>query len=73
MGETKRKAFASRQQPITLDTFGGRIRVEWDPVAAVTALGQLPFFIALLNVSGVFDAWVANCPLTYTSNNAADK
>ena len=73
MGEAKRKALASRQQPITLDTFGGRIHVEWDPIAAVTALGQLPFFIALLNVSGVFDAWVANCPLTYTSNNASDK
>ena len=73
MGEAKRKALASRPEPITLDTFGGRIHVEWDPVAAVTPLGQLPFFIEFLNVSGVFDAWVANCPLTYTSNNASDK
>ena len=73
MGEAKRKALASRQEPITLDTFGGRIHVEWDPIAAVTPLGQLPFFIDFLNVSGLFDAWVANCPLTYASNNASDK
>ena len=38
----------------------------------MTPLGQLPFFIEFLNVSGFFDAWVANCPLTYTSNNASD-
>ena len=41
----------------------GRIHVEWDPAAAVTPLGQLPFFIEFLKVSGLFDAWVADCPL----------
>jgi hypothetical protein len=47
--------------------------VEWDPSAAVTPLGQLPFFIEFLKVSGLLDAWVADCPLTYQSNNAPDK
>lgn len=73
MGEAKRKALTSSCEPIALDTFGGRVHVEWDPSAAVTPLGQLPFFIEFLNVSGLFDAWVADCPLAYTSNNAPDK
>ncbi len=73
MGEGKRKALAVRKEPIALDTFGGRIHVEWDPAAAVTPLGQLPFFIEFLKVGGLFDAWVEDCPLTYQSNNAPDK
>jgi hypothetical protein len=73
MGEAKRRAKATPQAPIALDTFGGRIHVEWDPSAAVTPLGQLPFFIEFLKVSGLFDAWVADTPLKYTSNNAPDK
>jgi hypothetical protein len=44
--------------------------VEWDPQAAVTPLGQLPFFIEFLKTSGLFEAWVAECPLAYTSPNA---
>jgi Transposase DDE domain group 1 len=73
MGEAKRRALRRAQEGVTLDTFGGRIHVEWDPAAAVTPLGQLPFFIEFLKVSGLFDAWVADCPLTYTSPNAPDK
>lgn len=73
MGEAKRKALALQKQTIALDTFGGRVHVEWDPAAAVTPLGQLPFFIEFLKVSGLFDAWVADCPLVYQSNNAPDK
>lgn len=44
------------ERAIALDTFGGRIHVEWDPAAAVTPLGQLPFFIEFLKVSGLFEA-----------------
>ena len=73
MGEAPRKALVRQNGAITLDTFGGRIHVEWDPAAAVTPLGQLPFFIEFLKVSGVFDAWVTDCPLTYHSNHASDK
>lgn len=56
--------------PVAVDTFGGRIHVEWDPQAAVTPLGQLPFFTEFLQVSGLFDPWVASCPLVLTSPNA---
>lgn len=72
MGETPRKALAGPNRAIALDTFGGRIHVEWDPAAAVTPLSQLPFFIEFLKVSGVFEAWVAECPLDYHSNHASD-
>lgn len=72
MGDAPRKALVEARQSIALDTFGGRIHVEWDPAAAVTPLGQLPFFIEFLKVSGLFEAWVADCPLTYHSNHASD-
>lgn len=73
MGEATRKALAGQTGAIALDTFGGRIHVEWDPAAAVTPLGQLPFFIEFLKVSGVFEAWVTDCPLAYHSNHASEK
>ena len=52
------------------DTYGGRVHVEWDPTAAVTPLGQLPFFADFLKQSGLFDAWVSDSPLRYVSPNA---
>ena len=55
---------------VTVDTYAGRIHVEWDPEAAVTPLGQLPFFIEFLKVSGLYDAFVSDCPLSYSSPNA---
>jgi len=73
MGEAKRKLLVGQKGAIALDTFGGRIHVEWNPAAAVTPLRQLPFFIEFLKVSGLFDAWATDCPLVYQSNNASDK
>ena len=55
MGEAKRKALVSQPEPIALDTFGGRIHVEWDPAAAVTPLGKLPFFIEFESNYGAVD------------------
>ncbi|HXJ76149.1 MAG TPA: transposase, partial [Candidatus Dormibacteraeota bacterium] len=59
--------------PVPVDTYAGRIDVEWDPHAAVTPLGQLPFFIEYLKQAGLFDGWVAGCPIRYTSPNAPSK
>lgn len=39
-------------------------------MAAVTPLGQLPFFTEFLRLGGRFDAWVDSCPLVLTSPNA---
>jgi hypothetical protein len=55
------------------DTFAGRIHIEWDATAPVTPFGQLPFFIDYLKQAGLFDAWVADCPLSFTSPNAPNK
>ena len=53
-----------------VDTFAGRVHVEWDTTAPVTPLGQLPFFIEFLKQGGLFDGWVSDCPLVLTSPNA---
>ncbi len=58
---------------VDLDSFFGPVRVEWDHEAALTPLGQLPFFIHFLKASGLFDALVADCPLRYGSPNAPKK
>lgn len=58
---------------VIADTYAGRVHVEWDPAAAVTPLGQLPFFAEFLKQSGLFDAWVADSPLRMTSPNAPKK
>jgi hypothetical protein len=58
---------------VVADTFAGRIHVEWDNSATMTPLGQLPFFIEFLKQGSLFDGWVADCPLHYTSPNAPEK
>jgi hypothetical protein len=55
------------------DTFAGRVHVEWDATAPVTPFGPLPFFIDYLKQAGLFEAWVADCPLSFTSPNAPKK
>jgi Transposase DDE domain group 1 len=55
------------------DTFAGQVHVEWDSSAPVTPFGQLPFFIDYLKQAGLFNAWVADCPLALTSPNAPKK
>ena len=57
----------------TAETFAGRVHVEWDRGEHVTPLGQLPFFIEYLKQAGLFDGWVADCPLTFSSPNAPRK
>ena len=60
----------SNNGELLVDTYGGMVHVEWDPNAAVTSLGQLPFFIEFLKLGGLFDSWVETCPLDMTSRNA---
>lgn len=79
MGESKRKrmvavaAEAAVAGPQVVDTLGGRMHVRWDEHAAATPNGQLVFFAEFLAATGVFDRWVAACPLEYRSGNAPDK
>ena len=66
---------AGTEPAVIADTFAGRVHVEWETGdrAAVTPLGQLPFFIEYLKQGGLFDGWVAGCPLSLTSPNAPSK
>jgi hypothetical protein len=56
-----------------LENFGGRLHVEWDPSAKVTAFGPVTYFIQFLKTSGLCDEWVELCPLRFTSDNAPSK
>ena len=64
-----------KERSVIADTFAGRVHVEWEKGegASMTPLGQLPFFIEYLKQGGLFDAWVAGCPLSLTSPNAPSK
>jgi len=80
MGESKRKLLAQQRgageesaQAQVVDTLGGRMHVRWDAGGAATPHGQLVFFAEFLAATGVFERWVADCPLSYRSGNAPDK
>jgi hypothetical protein len=70
MGELVTVNGTSNTDSVAVDTFGGKVHVEWDPQAAVTPMGQLPFFIEFLKVSGLFEKFIETCPLKYASPNA---
>jgi hypothetical protein len=79
MGESKHKGRGaelsdqSGDEAMVVDTLGGRMHVRWDEGASATPNGQLVFFAEFLAVAGVFDRWVTECPLAYSSNNAPGK
>jgi len=58
---------------LSLDTFAGKIQFRWAPDAEVSSFGQMAFFIEFLKTSGLFDNWVNDCPLQYSSANAPRK
>lgn len=71
--ETQIISLEGKNELMELDTFGGKLHVEWDNDAAVTSIGQLSFFIQFLKLGGRFESWINDCPLTYLSNNAPKK
>jgi len=73
IGELKTSFDFDQTQAVEVETFGGKIHVEWNPQAAVTPLGQLPFFIDFLKTAELFSPWVRDCPLEWSSSNAPDK
>ena len=51
-------------------TTGGRFQVNWDTKENATTMGQLTFFAEFLELAGLFECWVQQCPLRYTRPNA---
>ena len=72
-GECISSGVEAAERDGSIDTFVGKIQVRWAPSAAVSSLGQMPFFIEFLKTSGLFDRWVEDCPLQYSSGNAPEK
>ena len=69
-GEQQIEGVPPAETPLSLDTFAGKIQFQWVPEAAVSSLGQMPFFIEFLKTSGLLENWVKDGPLPYTSPNA---
>lgn len=57
-------------EAMRVQTPGGVFSVRWDERGSATALGQLAFFAEYLEATGLFEAWLKSCPLSYTSPNA---
>src|SRR5215469_13983051 len=72
-GEPQIEGNQAAETPLSLDTFAGKVQFRWVPEAEVSSLGQMPFFIEYLKTSGVFENWVNDCPLAYSSPNAPQK
>src|SRR6202050_2974766 len=72
-GELQKVENEPCETAVSLDTFAGKIQFKWAPDAEVSSLGQMPFFIEFLKTSGLFENWVKDCPLHYTSPNAPQK
>ena len=60
-------------ESFSVETPGGRIHIRWDYEASATPNAQLAFFAEFLATAGVYESWVASCPLTYSSGNASRK
>jgi hypothetical protein len=69
-GEVEKAGAGAESGNCTVETYAGKLRIRWDDSAAVTAMGQMPVFIDFLKTSGLWDDFVADCPLRYTSPNA---
>ena len=72
-GEVEMPQKQALSTAIEVETYAGKVHVEWDPTAAVTPIGQLAFFIEFLKLGHRFGQWVEDCPLHYASNNAPQK
>jgi len=69
-GEKEKTESAGASEGCAVETYAGKLRIRWDDSAAVTAMGQMPVFIDFLKTSGLWDGFVADCPLRYRSPNA---
>lgn len=59
--------------PHTVTTPGGTMQVSWEPDPGITSHGMLTYFLEFLQISGIWEEFVEQCPLTYTSPYAPTK
>ena len=65
--------YGAELESFSVETPGGRIHIRRDYEASATPNAQLAFFAEFLATAGVYESWVASCPLTYSSGNASQK
>ncbi len=51
LGESNKVQKKPLSSAIEVETFAGKVHVEWDPTATVTPIGQLPFYTHPSNFS----------------------
>ena len=62
MGEPSELSKQVATATLEVDTFEGKIQIEWEPGASVTPMEQLAFFIQFLKTGCRFEPWVdGNC------------
>lgn len=70
LGEGLKGEIAQPAGKIPVDTYAGRVYIDWDHAASITPLGQLSFFIEFLKHTEFFDHFVDTCPVELSSPNA---
>lgn len=53
-----------------IQAYNNDVKIVWDSTANVTQFGLMAYFIEFLKSNQLFDCWVRNCPIKYTSNNS---
>ena len=74
MGEAKRRSDVAVQEVVEalgVETVGGRVQVRWSKDGAATPFGQIAFFVEFLNLTGLYQRWIASCPLELRSPNGS--
>jgi hypothetical protein len=59
--------------PHRVETPGGPMQVRWEEDPGISPHGMLTYFMEFLQISGIWQEFVDQCPLTYTSPNAPTK
>jgi len=59
--------------PHRVETMGGPMQVSWEEDPGISPHGMLTYFFEFLHVSGLWEDFVEQCPLRYTSPNAPSK
>lgn len=61
----EKEVVSAIRSSIGVETEVGRIQVRWDTDASSTPFGQMIFFIEFLKLTGLYERWIADCPLDY--------
>lgn len=59
--------------PHRVETPGGTVQVRWEEDPGISAHGMMTYFLEFLFISGIWEEFVKQCPLSYSSPNAPTK